>query len=183
MIGARGERLAHRRQVAVEELVLQRLGAGRDDHLAAGEQRRHEIGEGLAGAGAGLGHQHAAAFDRLDDRLRHLELLRARAIAGDAARRAGRSPRKRAGALSADPRRSARFLDLHPDAAIARGTPVAAESDPRSARGREPPAPPSSIHSPRRPLTVLSMRSPWIAPPPREILPLRRDVEEHLGAG
>ena len=74
---ARGERLAHRRQVAVEQLVLQRLGAGRDDDLAAGEQRRHQVGEGLAGAGAGLGDQHAVALDRLVDRLRHLELLRA----------------------------------------------------------------------------------------------------------
>src|SRR6185312_15506444 len=37
--GARAgsKRLPHRRQVAVEELILQRLGAGRDDHLAAGE--------------------------------------------------------------------------------------------------------------------------------------------------
>ena len=71
---ARGERLAHRRQVAVEELVLQRLGAGGDDDLAAGEQRRHEVGEGLAGAGAGLGDQHRRALDRLADRLGHLEL-------------------------------------------------------------------------------------------------------------
>jgi hypothetical protein len=52
------QRGAHRRQVAVEELVLQGLGAGGDDHLAAREQRRHQVGEGLAGAGAGLGHQH-----------------------------------------------------------------------------------------------------------------------------
>jgi hypothetical protein len=46
-----------RGQVAVEELVLQGLGAGGDDDLAAGQQRRHQVGEGLAGAGAGLGHQ------------------------------------------------------------------------------------------------------------------------------
>ena len=34
------QRVAHERQVALEELVLQRLGAGRDDDLAAVEQRR-----------------------------------------------------------------------------------------------------------------------------------------------
>jgi hypothetical protein len=54
------ERVAHERQVALEELVLQRLRAGGDDHLAAVEQGRHEIRERLAGAGAGFGDQRAA---------------------------------------------------------------------------------------------------------------------------
>src|SRR6185503_17262642 len=45
----RGERRAHRRQVPIEELVLQRLGSGGNDDLAAGEKRRHQVGEGLAG--------------------------------------------------------------------------------------------------------------------------------------
>ncbi len=79
---ARGDRVAHGRQVAVVELVLQRLGAGRDDHLAAREQRGHQIGEGLAGAGAGFHRERAARFDRGQDRLRHLELLRPRPVAG-----------------------------------------------------------------------------------------------------
>ena len=66
----------------VEELVLQGLGAGGNDHLAAREQRRHQVGEGLAGAGAGLGDQHAIAGDGRRDALRHLELLRSQAKAG-----------------------------------------------------------------------------------------------------
>ena len=44
------QRIAHRRNVAAEQLVLQRLGAGGDDHLAAGEQGRHQISKGLARA-------------------------------------------------------------------------------------------------------------------------------------
>ena len=72
------KRVAHERQVALEQLVLQRLGAGGHDHLAAVEQRRHEIGEGLAGAGAGFGDQRAAPRDRLGDGFGHRELLRAK---------------------------------------------------------------------------------------------------------
>src|SRR3546814_1835636 len=53
------QRVAHPRQVAVVELVLQRAGAGGDDGLQPRQQRRDEVGEGLAGAGAGLGQQHA----------------------------------------------------------------------------------------------------------------------------
>ena len=71
----RAERLAHARQVAVEELVLQRLGAGGDDHAAAREQRRDEVGEGLAGSGARLRHQHAVRLDRLQHGARELDLL------------------------------------------------------------------------------------------------------------
>ena len=73
-----------------EQLVLQRLGAGRDDDLAAGEQRRHEVGEGLAGAGAGFGEQGRALGDRLRDRLGHRQLLGAKAISRQARARAGR---------------------------------------------------------------------------------------------
>ncbi len=51
------QRIANERQVALEQLVLQRLGAGGDDHLAAVEQRGNEIREGLARAGAGFGDQ------------------------------------------------------------------------------------------------------------------------------
>ena len=79
------QRVAHERQVALEELVLQRLGAGGHDHLAAVQERRHEIREGLAGAGAGLGDQCAAARDRVRDGVGHRELLRAKAKAGQRA--------------------------------------------------------------------------------------------------
>jgi hypothetical protein len=79
------QRRAHARQVAIEQLILQRLGAGRDDHLAPGEQRRDQIGERLAGAGARLGDQHAMAVQRLLDRQRQLELALARTVAGHGA--------------------------------------------------------------------------------------------------
>ena len=88
----RSQRLAHRGQIAVEELVLQRLGAGRDDDLAAGEERRDEVGEGLAGAGSCFGDQHAGRLDRLGDGVRHLHLAAALAIAGD---RRGERPLRR----------------------------------------------------------------------------------------
>src|SRR3546814_2584753 len=52
-------------QVAVVELVLQRAGAGGDDGLQPRQQRRDEVGEGLAGAGAGLGQQHALPVERI----------------------------------------------------------------------------------------------------------------------
>ena len=80
--GADLERIAHRRQVAVEQLVLQGLGTGRDDDLAPRLQRRHQVGEGLAGAGTGLGHQCQVAGDGLCYALRHLQLLRPRTKAG-----------------------------------------------------------------------------------------------------
>ena len=51
------------RQVFVEELVLQRARAGGDEHPFARQQRRHEVGEGLAGARARLDHERRAVFD------------------------------------------------------------------------------------------------------------------------
>ena len=52
------------------QLVLQRARAGGDDGLQARQQRRHEVGERLAGAGAGLGQQHLARVERIGDRRR-----------------------------------------------------------------------------------------------------------------
>ena len=93
---ADAERIAHARQVAVVELVLQRAGAGGDDRLQPRQQRRHEVGEGLAGAGAGFGEQHVARVERVGDRLRQPLLRRARNEAGNGvarARRLRRAPR------------------------------------------------------------------------------------------
>ena len=56
------------------ELVLQRAGAGGDDGLQPRQQRRHQVGEGLAGAGAGFGEQHAALLERIGDRGRQVLL-------------------------------------------------------------------------------------------------------------
>ena len=49
-------------------------GAGGDQRLAARQQCRHQIGEGLAGAGARLGNQATAVGDRILDPGRHLLL-------------------------------------------------------------------------------------------------------------
>ncbi len=76
------ERIAHHRQVALEQLVLERLGAGRHDHLAAVHQRRHQVGESLAGAGAGLGDEPPARSDCGRNRTGHLDLLVAHPEAG-----------------------------------------------------------------------------------------------------
>jgi len=67
--------MAHQGQVLVEELVLQGLGAGGNDHLAARGQGRHQIGKGLAGAGAGFGDEHRLFPDGRGDARRHLHLL------------------------------------------------------------------------------------------------------------
>ncbi len=77
------ERIAHHRQVLVEQLVLQGLGAGRHDDLAARLQSRHQVGEGLARAGARLGDENRTAIDGRGDALGHVDLLRAHAIAVD----------------------------------------------------------------------------------------------------
>ena len=73
----------------MEELVLQRLRAGRHDHSPTRHQRRHQIGKGLAGAGARFGDQGMAVRDGLFDRTCHRGLLVAR-------REARHFPRERA---------------------------------------------------------------------------------------
>jgi hypothetical protein len=73
--GRRLKRIADHRQVLVEQLVLQGLGAGRDDHLAARAQRRHQVGKGLARAGPRLGDEHRTAVDRGSNALGHIDLL------------------------------------------------------------------------------------------------------------
>jgi len=67
----------------VEELILQILGAGGDEHLLPAQQRRHQVGEGLAGAGAGLGDEQAIIVQRRRHRLGHFLLLAARSETGD----------------------------------------------------------------------------------------------------
>ena len=81
-----------KRNVAEVELVLQRLGAGGDNDALAGAQRRQQIGQRLAGAGAGLDDQVAALGERALHGLGHFELAGAvlvgqRRARQDAARR------------------------------------------------------------------------------------------------
>src|ERR1700674_688768 len=74
------QRIPDERQIALEELILQRLGAGGDDHLATRQERGHEISEGLAGSGTRFGEQLAARFDGERDGLGHRELLWTKSI-------------------------------------------------------------------------------------------------------
>ena len=66
--------LADQRQIAMIELVLQRLGARRNDGFLAAQQRGQEIREGLAGAGAGLDDEPTGLVDRFRHRLGHPRL-------------------------------------------------------------------------------------------------------------
>ena len=67
----RAQRLEDARNVAVEQLVLQRLGGGGNQGAFAAEQGGNEVSIGLAHAGAGFGDQHAAVFDGACHLLRH----------------------------------------------------------------------------------------------------------------
>ena len=79
----RDERLAHRRNVAKEKLVLQVTRPGRNDDLAAPHQRRNQIGKGLACPRSRFHNQRLAADNRPGNCLRHLELHRPPVISID----------------------------------------------------------------------------------------------------
>ena len=68
---ARAKHLAHARQVAMEQLILQRLGAGGNDHALARHQCGNKIGERLAGAGAGFDDEHLSIGNCFLDRRSH----------------------------------------------------------------------------------------------------------------
>ena len=61
------ERARERRQIFVEDLILQRACARGDEHAAAGQHRRNEVRERLAGARARLGDEGAARVDDARD--------------------------------------------------------------------------------------------------------------------
>ena len=79
-----------RGQVPVDDLVLQGDRGRRDHDGLAVQQRRHQVGQRLPGAGAGLDEQVAALAHRLGDGLGHLRPGRA------ARSRRPRRPRPRA---------------------------------------------------------------------------------------
>ena len=83
------ERRGHQRQVLGEELILQRAGAGGDQHAQARQQRRHQVGEGLAGAGAGLDHQRFARAQGVGDALRPCAAASRRTLKSGSARASG----------------------------------------------------------------------------------------------
>ena len=76
------ERLLEKRNVFVEKLFLQILGSGRNDDALARSNHRQQVGQGLAGAGAGFDDQVSLFGERFLDRLRHLKLPAAEFIGG-----------------------------------------------------------------------------------------------------
>ncbi len=72
--------LLEERNVLEEELLLQRLGAGRDDDALARANHRQQIRQRLAGAGAGFDDQVAALFERLLHGFGHLQLPAAKLV-------------------------------------------------------------------------------------------------------
>ena len=81
------QRVAQRRQILEEDLFLQILRAGGDQHALPAEDRGDQIRERLARAGAGFGQQRAAAFDDAGHGRRHLPLAVARLEAGQRRRK------------------------------------------------------------------------------------------------
>ncbi len=88
-----GQGLGEEREVLAGELVLQRLGGGGDDDAPAGCDRRNEVGERLARAGAGLHDEVAPALEGGGDEVGHALLARpllgVRERGGDGTQRRG----------------------------------------------------------------------------------------------
>jgi hypothetical protein len=101
------ERVDDERDVLAHELLLQRDRAGGDHDLLPRTQRRHEIGERFADAGARLDERVDVLEDPALDQLRHLHLTRTRF-----------KPRQGFcdGAL-----RTERFVDLHQGCGVCSG--------------------------------------------------------------
>ena len=85
-LAVRKKRLLEKWDILVEELFLQILRAGGDDHALAGTNHRQQIGQGFARAGAGFDDQMTLFRQRLLDRLSHLQLSPAEFIGGMGAR-------------------------------------------------------------------------------------------------
>ena len=77
----------HQWQVVVGQLVLEGLGGRRHHHSFTGEGRRDQVGQGLAGARAGLDHQVTPVGDGPFHRLGHRLLPRSGLAAVGEARR------------------------------------------------------------------------------------------------
>ncbi len=86
------ERAGRCRNVLGEQLLLERLGRGSDDHALPRLERGDQVGEALPRAGAGLGHEVIAIRKRPLDGRRKGGLLRPRLVAGErGSKRAGRA--------------------------------------------------------------------------------------------
>ena len=65
------DRVGQPGQVVVDQLGLQRQGRGRDHHRPVDQQRRRQVGQRLAGAGAGLDQQVLAGGRSIGDSVGH----------------------------------------------------------------------------------------------------------------
>ena len=81
------ERPFEKRDIFMEELLLQILGSGGNDDALAGPNDGHQVGQRLARSGAGFDDQVALLFQCLLDRLRHLQLSPAKLVGGMGARK------------------------------------------------------------------------------------------------
>ena len=71
------QRVAHTWQVAIKELILQRLGAGGDDDFAAGQKGGHEVRKRFASARTCFGNQLRVFCNRVAYGFRQFQLLAA----------------------------------------------------------------------------------------------------------
>jgi len=81
-LAAGEKRLLQKRDILVEELLLQVLRAGRNNDAFARANHRQEISQRLAGARAGLDDQMPLFFERLFHGLRHLQLPAPKFVGG-----------------------------------------------------------------------------------------------------
>jgi len=83
----RFQRSPHGGDVAIKKLILQSLGTGGNDNLAAAKQRRNQISKGLSCPGARFGNENRIGSNGFGYCLCHFLLLRAHGIAGHRARK------------------------------------------------------------------------------------------------
>src|SRR5882724_10730557 len=76
--------------VTPKQLILERPGAGRNDHAPAGQQSGHEVGEGLADAGAGFDDERFAERQCAAYGGGHGRLFRAKCVARQGTREGSR---------------------------------------------------------------------------------------------
>jgi len=58
------QHLFYQRYLLVEDLILKIQGCSRDNNLPAGQDRRNQVGQGLADPGFGLDNQHPGRMKR-----------------------------------------------------------------------------------------------------------------------
>ena len=68
----------HQRQIGMKELILQVPGAGGNDDALAGDDRRYEVGEGLADTGTGFTYKVSLLLKCNEYRLGQMLLFCAR---------------------------------------------------------------------------------------------------------